>query len=107
MKTFIIQEKFVGYADVHIDAETEEEETDSQGEEISAITEELKPARFWQTVNEVEGNILLRKRSFDRRPHLICSIGDRIDVIYKIQRDTYNSDYGIVLIIDDLKPTWH
>ena len=25
MKTFIIQEKFVGYADVHIDAETEEE----------------------------------------------------------------------------------
>ena len=25
---------------------TEEEETDSQGEEISAITEELKPARF-------------------------------------------------------------
>ncbi|MEE2701433.1 MAG: single-stranded-DNA-specific exonuclease RecJ [Thermodesulfobacteriota bacterium] len=33
------------------------------------------------------------------------SIGDRIDVIYKIQRDTYNSDYGIVLIIDDLKPT--
>ena len=25
MKTFIIQEKFVGYADIHIDAETEEE----------------------------------------------------------------------------------
>ena len=25
MKTFVIQEKFVGYADVHIDAETEEE----------------------------------------------------------------------------------
>ena len=25
MKTFIIQEKFVGYADVHIDAETEQE----------------------------------------------------------------------------------
>ena len=25
MKTFIIQEKFVGYADVHIEAETEEE----------------------------------------------------------------------------------
>ena len=28
MKTFIIQEKFVGYADVHIDAETEEEAID-------------------------------------------------------------------------------
>ena len=25
MKTFIIQEKFVGYADVHIEAETEQE----------------------------------------------------------------------------------
>ena len=25
MKTFVIQEKFVGYADIHIDAETEEE----------------------------------------------------------------------------------
>ena len=25
MKTFIIQEKFVGYADIEIDAETEEE----------------------------------------------------------------------------------
>ena len=25
MKTFIIQEKFVGYADVHIEADTEEE----------------------------------------------------------------------------------
>ena len=25
MKTFIIQERFTGYADIHIDAETEEE----------------------------------------------------------------------------------
>ena len=25
MKTFIIQEKFVGYADIHIEAETEDE----------------------------------------------------------------------------------
>ena len=41
--------------------------------------------------------------SFGFKSHV--SIGDRIDVIYKIQRDTYNSDYGIVLIIDDLKPT--
>ena len=40
---------------------------------------------------------------FDFKSHV--SIGDRIDVIYKIQRDTYNSDYGMVLIIDDLKPT--
>ena len=28
MKTFIIQEKFVGYADVHIEAETEQEAID-------------------------------------------------------------------------------
>ena len=38
-------------------------------------------------MNEVEGNISLRKRSFDRRPHLICSIGDRIDLSNKTQEE--------------------
>ena len=32
MKTFIIQEKFVGYADVHIEAETEQEAIDLYNE---------------------------------------------------------------------------
>ena len=32
MKTFIIQERFTGYADIHIEAETEEEAIDLYNE---------------------------------------------------------------------------
>ena len=32
-------------------------------------------------------------------------IGDTVDIIYKIQKDTYNNKYKIVLLIDDLRPT--
>ena len=32
-------------------------------------------------------------------------IGDTVDIIYKIQKDTYNNKYKIVLFIDDLRPT--
>ena len=40
---------------------------------------------------------------FNFKSHV--STGETIDVIYKIQKDTYNSDYKIVLVIDDLRPT--
>ena len=37
MKTFIIQERFTGYADIHIDAETDDDRLEFHVDDLEAV----------------------------------------------------------------------